>query len=117
MSTPRDTYSASLTTSQTFTGFVFLDLVSALQNRGLTCPMFRNRMLFLTVSISFLCQLGLIYIPLLQHIFQTEALSLRDLFMLLGLAATSMGLHEGRRWWERKQGEREIFEQAVGGMA
>ncbi|EIW70506.1 hypothetical protein TREMEDRAFT_43224 [Tremella mesenterica DSM 1558] len=103
--------------TMTFTCFVLLDLVSALQNRGLTCPMFRNRMLFITVSISFLCQLALIYVPLLQHIFQTEALSMRDLLMLLGLAATSMGLHEGRRWWERKRGEREIFEQMVGGMA
>jgi Ca2+-transporting ATPase len=79
--------------------------------------MFRNRMLFLTVSISFLAQLALIYVPLLQHIFQTEALSLRDLFMLLGLAATSMGAHEGRRWWERKISEREIFEQGIGSMA
>jgi Ca2+-transporting ATPase len=103
--------------NQTFTCFVFLDLVSALQNRGLTCAMFRNRMLFLTISISFICQLGLIYVPPLQHIFQTEALGLRDLFMLLGLAATSMGLHEGRRWWERKVNEREIFEQTIGQMA
>ncbi|ORX35719.1 hypothetical protein BD324DRAFT_631378 [Kockovaella imperatae] len=103
--------------TMTFTVFVFLDLVSALQNRGLTCPLFRNRMLFLTVSISFIAQLGLIYISPLQHIFQTEALSLRDLLMLLGLAATSMGAHEGRRWWERKLVELEILESTVGGMA
>ncbi|WVQ79940.1 calcium-transporting P-type ATPase, PMR1-type [Cryptococcus sp. DSM 104549] len=103
--------------TMTFTVFVFLDLVSALQNRGLTTPMFRNRMLFLTISVSFICQLALIYVPLLQHVFQTEALSARDLFMLLGLAGTSMGLHEGRRWWERKGVEREILEEGVGGMA
>jgi Ca2+-transporting ATPase len=106
-----------LLTPQTFTCFVFLDLISALQNRGLTCALFRNRMLFLTVSTSFVAQLALIYVPLLQHIFQTEALSIRDLFTLLGLAATSMGCHEGRRWWERKVSEREIFEQGIGGMA
>ncbi|KAK8864588.1 calcium-transporting P-type ATPase, PMR1-type [Kwoniella newhampshirensis] len=103
--------------TMTFTVFVFLDLVSALQNRGLTTLMFRNRMLFLTISISFICQLALIYVPLLQHVFQTEALSARDLLMLLGLAGTSMGLHEGRRWWERKGVEREIMEEGVGGMA
>ncbi|WVQ99635.1 calcium-transporting P-type ATPase, PMR1-type [Kwoniella sp. CBS 9459] len=103
--------------TMTFTGFVFLDLVSALQNRGLTCAMFRNRMLFLTVSISFICQLLLIYVPLLQHIFQTEALSMRDLFMLLGLAGTSMGAHEGRRWYERRAVEREIMEESIGAMA
>ncbi|WRT66553.1 calcium-transporting P-type ATPase, PMR1-type [Kwoniella shivajii] len=103
--------------TMTFTGFVFLDLVSALQNRGLTCPMFRNRMLFITISISFICQLLLIYIPLLQHIFQTEALSMRDLFMLIGLAGTSMGLHEVRRWYERKSVEREIIQEGIGRMA
>ena len=108
---------APLTLLQTFTVFVFLDLVSALQNRGLSCPLFRNRMLFLSVSISFIALIGLIYIPPLQHIFQTEALSARDLLMLLGLAATSMGAHEGRRWWERKLVEQEILESTMGGMA
>ncbi|KAK1924100.1 hypothetical protein DB88DRAFT_526657 [Papiliotrema laurentii] len=99
--------------TMTFTIFVFLDLVSALQNRGLTCPMFRNRMLTLAVGVSFVVQLGLIYVPPLQHIFQTEALSARDLLMLLGLAATSMGLHEGRRWYERGLVEKEIFEETM----
>lgn len=100
---------------QTFTVFVFLDLVSALQNRGLTCPMFKNKMLFTTVSISFIAQLSLIYIPPLQHIFQTESLSIRDLFMLLGLGATSMGLHEVRRWYERKLAAEELLELRLGG--
>lgn len=98
---------------QTFTCFVFLDLVSAIQNRGITTAIFRNRMLFLAISVSFVVQLALIYVPLLQHIFQTEALSLRDLMTLLGLAGTSMGLHEGRRYWERKVSEREIMEQST----
>lgn len=79
--------------------------------------MFRNRMLFLTISISFLAQLSLIYVPLLQHVFQTEALSFRDLFTLLGLAATSLGLHEARRWYERKIQEKEIYELGVASMA
>lgn len=92
--------------------------MSALQNRGVTTPLFRNRMLFLTVSVSFLAQLALIYVPPLQHIFQTEALASRDLFMLLGIAATSMGCHEVRRWYERKQGEEELqAESAAAGMA
>lgn len=74
-------------------------------------------MLSLTVSVSFFCQLGLIYIPVLQHIFQTEALSLRDLFMLLGLAGTSMALHEARRWYERRLREQELWELGSAGMA
>lgn len=76
--------------------------------------MFRNRMLTLAVGVSFIVQLGLIYVAPLQHIFQTEALSVRDLFMLLGLAATSMGLHEGRRWYERGLVEKEILDSTMG---
>lgn len=98
--------------TMTFTGFVFLDLVSAIQNRGVTTALGRNKMLFLTVTVSFVAQLALIYVPLLQHIFQTEALSFRDLFVLLGLGATSFTLHEARRWWERKVAKEE-FESGV----
>ncbi|OCF61009.1 calcium-transporting P-type ATPase, PMR1-type [Kwoniella mangroviensis CBS 10435] len=101
--------------TMTFTGFVFLDLVSALQNRGLTCTIFKNKMLFLTISISFFVQLLLIYLPILQHIFQTEALSLRDLFTLLGLGVTSASLHEVRRWYERKGVERGLIAEGGGG--
>jgi len=87
---------------QTFTCFVFLDLASALQNRGLGCGFFQNGMLLLTVSISFLVQLALIYVPFMQAIFQTEALRVTDLSILLCLAGISMALHEARRRWERK---------------
>lgn len=86
---------------QTFTCFVFLDLVSAIQNRGLGCGLTQNRMLILTVSISFIAQLALIYVPFMQHVFQTEALVLRDLCTILGLAGSSMVLHEVRRTFER----------------
>ena len=92
--------------SQTFTSFVVLDLISALQNRGLNVPLFTgsiNKMLLLTVSISFAVQLSLIYIPFLQAIFQTEALSLRDLSVILTLGTCSATCHEVRRRWERKK--------------
>jgi Ca2+-transporting ATPase len=59
-------------------------------------------MLITTISISFLVQLGFIYIPLFQSVFQTEALAMHDISVLLCLAAVSMGLHELRRRWERK---------------
>jgi len=42
-----------------------------------------------------------VYIPLLQHIFQTEALGLRDLGVVMSLAGFSFGGHEVRRRWER----------------
>ncbi|EPQ55398.1 Ca-transporting ATPase [Gloeophyllum trabeum ATCC 11539] len=88
--------------TMTFTSFVFLDLVSALQNRGLACSLTANRMLLTTVSISFLSQLALVYVPFMQSIFQTEALGAGDMTTLLCLAGLSFGLHEARRRWERK---------------
>jgi Ca2+-transporting ATPase len=74
-------------------------------------------MLYTTISVSLLCQLALIYVPLLQHVFQTEALNLRDLSKLLALAAMSLMAHEARRWWERKVQARELYESTIGDMA
>ncbi|KAG8913375.1 High affinity Ca2+/Mn2+ P-type ATPase-like protein [Tulasnella sp. 408] len=88
--------------TMTFTCFVFLDLVSAIQNRGLACGLLQNRILLTTVSVSLMVQLGLIYFPFMQAVFQTESLSLRDLFTLICLAGTSFSLHEARRTYERK---------------
>lgn len=80
---------------------MFLDLVSAVQNRGLACGLTENKILMLTVSVSFMAQLGLVYVPFMQAVFQTEALENRDLLMILSLAGTSMVLHEVRRTFER----------------
>lgn len=98
--------------TMTFSCFVFLDLVSAVQNRGLGCGVFQNRMLVLTVSVSAITQLGLVYIPFMQAIFHTEALPLGDLAVILGLACVSMLLHEVRRAYERKL----MAEEYVSGM-
>ncbi|QRV86940.1 calcium transporting, ATPase type 2C [Ceratobasidium sp. AG-Ba] len=105
--------------TMTFTTFVFLDLASALQNRGVGCGFFENRMLLTTVSISFLVQLVLIYIPLMQSVFQTESLGLHDLVTLLCLGGVSMTLHEVRRSWERKKNAEEdaMYSGGVGEMA
>ncbi|KAF8736930.1 hypothetical protein AX14_013742 [Amanita brunnescens Koide BX004] len=88
--------------TMTFTCFVFLDLVSAVQNRGLGCGLFENRMLVVTVSISAITQLCLVYVSFMQAVFQTEALSVYDLGILVGLAGTSMVVHELRRKYERQ---------------
>lgn len=81
---------------------MFLDLVSAVQNRGLGCGLFENRMLVVTVSISAITQLCLVYVSFMQAVFQTEALSVYDLGILVGLAGTSMVVHELRRKYERQ---------------
>ncbi|KAJ7750112.1 Ca-transporting ATPase [Mycena maculata] len=88
--------------TMTFTCFVFLDLVSAVQNRGIGCGLLQNKMLVTTVSMSAITQLALIYVPFMQAIFQTAALDLDDLGVILALAGTSFVLHEGRRSYERK---------------
>ncbi|KAJ6593200.1 Ca-transporting ATPase [Mycena capillaripes] len=88
--------------TMTFTCFVFLDLVSAVQNRGIGCGLFQNKMLVTTVSVSAVSQLALVYVPFMQAIFQTAALDLGDLGIILGLAGTSFALHEGRRRYERQ---------------
>ncbi|GAA5908101.1 Ca(2+)/Mn(2+)-transporting P-type ATPase PMR1 [Sporobolomyces salmoneus] len=101
--------------TMTFTSFVFLDLASALQNRGLNVPLLQgniNKMLLLAVSVSFLVQLSLIYIPFLQSVFQTQALSMRDLTVLLVLGGCSMSIHEWRRRWERKTAQDEAWSSA-----
>ncbi|KIJ51258.1 hypothetical protein M422DRAFT_244442 [Sphaerobolus stellatus SS14] len=103
--------------TMTFTCFVFLDLASAIQSRGLGCGIFQNRMLLTTVSISFFVQLCLIYVPFMQTVFQTEALRLRDLLVLLGLGATSMTLHELRRRYERSLSPDETYAATIGEIA
>ncbi|GAA5858612.1 hypothetical protein JCM5353_004517, partial [Sporobolomyces roseus] len=101
--------------TMTFTSFVFLDLASALQNRGLNVPLLQgniNKMLLLAVSVSFLVQLSLVYLPFLQSVFQTQALSMRDLTVLLLLGGCSMSIHEWRRRWERRTAQEEAWSSA-----
>jgi len=66
-------------------------------------------MLLTTVSISFFTQLALVYVGFMQAIFQTAALSSKDLGIILGLAGISMTLHEVRRWVERKRDAEETY--------
>lgn len=85
---------------------MFLDLVSAVQNRGLGCGLLQNKMLVTTVSISALTQLALVYVPFMQAVFQTAALGSRDMGVIVMLAGSSFGLHEVRRRWERSREEK-----------
>lgn len=74
-------------------------------------------MLMITVAISFLSQLALVYVPFMQAIFQTEALPMDDLLLLLALAASSFVLHESRRRYERTLNQRETYASAVEELA
>ncbi|WFD34876.1 P-type Ca(2+) transporter [Malassezia cuniculi] len=85
----------------TFAAFVMLDLVSAVQNRGLHTGFLENKMLLYTCSGSFGALLLLLYFPPLQGIFQTQALSQRQLGFVLAVAGASFAAHEARREYER----------------
>jgi Ca2+-transporting ATPase len=74
-------------------------------------------MLVTTVSVSFLVQLALVYIPFMQAIFQTDTIGSRDLSTILLVAATSFVLHEGRRHFERAAQADETYASVVEEMA
>lgn len=84
-----------------FSAFVMLDLVSAVQNRGLYTGLHENKMLVYTCTGSFLAHLLLIYFPPLQGIFQTQGMTLRQLIFVTGVAAACFAIHEARREYER----------------
>lgn len=67
-------------TTMTFTCFVFFDMWNALSCRSqtksvFTIGLFSNKMFLLAVGLSVLGQLLVVYVPPLQSIFQTEALT------------------------------------------
>ena len=58
-------------------------------------------MLLWTTGLSFGMQLLIIYVPILQSIFLTEALGLNDFSYLISIAIVGYGLQECRRIYER----------------
>ncbi|XP_032012196.1 calcium-transporting ATPase type 2C member 2 isoform X2 [Hylobates moloch] len=96
---PEDRASTPRTTTMTFTCFVFFDLFNALTCRSQTKLIFeigflRNHMFLYSVLGSILGQLAVIYIPLLQRVFQTENLGALDLLFLTALASSVFTLSE-----------------------
>ncbi|CAB05000.2 Calcium-transporting ATPase [Caenorhabditis elegans] len=95
--TPRDT-------TMTFTCFVLFDMWNALSCRSSRKMIWqiglrRNRMFSLAVSASLICQLLVIYWAPLQHIFQTEALSLFDLIFLTTITSSVFIFNETRKYF------------------
>ncbi|XP_003917301.1 calcium-transporting ATPase type 2C member 2 isoform X3 [Papio anubis] len=103
---PEDRASTPRTTTMTFTCFVFFDLFNALTCRSQTKLIFeigflRNRMFLYSILGSILGQLAVIYIPLLQRVFQTENLGVLDLLFLTGLASSVFMLSELLKLYEK----------------
>ncbi|PAA80687.1 hypothetical protein BOX15_Mlig015963g1, partial [Macrostomum lignano] len=90
--TPRDT-------TMTFTCFVLFDMFNALSCRSKSKSVFSvglltNRAFCLSVGMSLVGQLLVIYCPPFQAVFQTEALSALDLLFLLSLSSSVFWLSE-----------------------
>lgn len=94
--TPRDT-------TMTFTCFVLFDLFNALSCRSqdksvFTIGLTTNRPFVLAVAFSLFGQLLVIYAPLMQWVFQTEALSLGDLIFLTCVTSSVFLVSELKKW-------------------
>lgn len=97
--TPRDT-------TMTFTCFVFFDMWNALSCRShkksvFSIGLFKNKMFVLAVTGSIIAQMCVVYVPFLQHIFQTEALHWQDLLFLTGLSSTVFLVSEARKIFDQ----------------
>lgn len=94
-------------TTMTFTCFVFFDMFNAIACRHTTksifeIGLFNNKMFNYAVGLSLLGQMCAIYLPFVQSIFDTEALSLGDLAFLLCLSSTVLISDEIRKYWLKK---------------
>ena len=95
-------------TTMTFTCFVLFDMFNALTCRSESksvlageIGLFSNNMFNYAVAGSLLGQLAVIYMPVLQRIFQTEALGILDLAHLIAVASCVFWADEGRKFYHR----------------
>jgi P-type Ca2+ transporter type 2C len=92
-------------TTMTFTTFVLFDMFNALTCRSEAksvlfgeLKLFGNKMFNYAVAGSLAGQACVIYLPFLQRVFQTEALGLWDILMLICIASTVFWVDEGRKF-------------------
>ncbi|KAJ2707827.1 High affinity Ca2+/Mn2+ P-type ATPase-like protein [Coemansia sp. IMI 203386] len=95
-------------TSMTFTTFVCFDMFNALTCRSVRRSvfdfgLFSNTAFNFAVAGSLLGQLGVIYLPFLQRVFQTEALGFFDILKIVVLSSSVLWVDEAFKWWEAKK--------------
>ena len=97
-------------TTMTFTCFVLFDMFNAMTCRSEAksilrgeVGLFSNKMFNYAVTGSLAGQGAVVYIPFLQRIFQTEALTFRDILYLFLLASSVFWVDEGRKYLERRK--------------
>lgn len=108
-------------TTMTFTCFVLFDMFNALACRSESksilrgeVGLFSNTLFNWAVSLSLVGQLLVIYLPWLQEVFQTEAITLGDIFRLIILCSTVFWADEIRKYY--KYGKKRLgtgYSQAV----
>jgi len=99
-------------TTMTFTAFVLFDMFNALTCRSESksilfgeLRLFGNKMFNYAVAGSLAGQACVIYLPVLQRVFQTEALGLGDLAGLVAVASSVFWADEIRKWMARRRRE------------
>lgn len=108
-------------TTMTFTCFVLFDMFNALscrsENKSILrgqVPLFSNMPFNISVGLSLLGQLVVIYMPLAQRVFQTEALAFGDLAGLVVLASSVFIVDEIRKFWMYGRGGRRGLSMGIG---
>ncbi|XP_015433890.1 PREDICTED: calcium-transporting ATPase type 2C member 1 [Dufourea novaeangliae] len=94
-------------TTMTFTCFVFFDMFNALSCRSQTKSIFTiglwsNKMFLVAVTLSVIGQMLVIYFPPLQRVFQTEALTAKDILFLVALTSSVFVISEIKKFIERQ---------------
>jgi Ca2+-transporting ATPase len=94
-------------TTMTFTCFVFFDMFNALTCRSEgksvlrgELKVFGNKMFNYAVGGSLMGQMAVVYVPVLQSVFQTEALGWKDLVVLVMITSTVFWVDEARKIWK-----------------
>ncbi|XP_076621461.1 secretory pathway calcium atpase [Colletes latitarsis] len=100
-------------TTMTFTCFVFFDMFNALSCRSQTKSIFTiglwsNKMFLVAVTLSVIGQMLVIYFPPLQRVFQTEALTAKDILFLVALTSSVFAVSEIKKFIERQLYKRRV---------
>lgn len=96
-------------TTMTFTCFVLFDMFNAMNCRSESksvlrgeVGLFSNTLFNWAVSLSLGGQVLVIYFPWLQEVFQTEALGVMDLVVLISIASTVFWADEFRKFYNSR---------------
>ncbi|MCP4424771.1 MAG: cation-translocating P-type ATPase [Chloroflexi bacterium] len=92
----------------TFTTLTLAQMGNALAIRSNTDSIFSigffsNRLMLVSILLTFGLQLALIYVPFLQTFFRTESLSLRDLLISLAISSVIFIVVELEKWMRRRK--------------